>query len=64
VLLRRTRLGLIAGREVCAPESTVPLRVARALATELGWDEQRIRTELTLFAEEAASEGIAALPVT
>ncbi len=64
VLLRRTRLGLIAGREVCAPESAVPLRVARALATELGWDEQRIRTELTLFAEEAASEGIAALPVT
>jgi glycerol-3-phosphate dehydrogenase len=64
VLLRRTRLGLIAGREVCAPDSTVPLRVARALGSELGWDGQRIGAELRRFAEEATSEGIAALPAT
>src|SRR3954462_11574050 len=36
VLLRRTRLGLIAAREITAPESEVPERVARALAGEHG----------------------------
>ncbi len=60
VLLRRTRLGLIAGREVCAPESTVPLRVAGALAAELGWDERQIGAELERFRDEALAEGIGA----
>jgi glycerol-3-phosphate dehydrogenase len=59
VLLRRTRLGLLAGREVCAPGSELPGRVARALAPELGWDAVRTETEVRRFHEEAAAEGIA-----
>ena len=58
VLLRRTRLGLLAGRWLARTDSDVPMRVARALAPELGWDEARISAEVTRFHEEAASEGI------
>jgi glycerol-3-phosphate dehydrogenase len=60
VLMRRTRLGLLAGRELCAPDSQAPLRVARAMAPSLGWDETRVRAEVTRFREEARAEGIAA----
>jgi glycerol-3-phosphate dehydrogenase len=59
VLLRRTRLGLLAGPEVCAPGSAATAYVAEALARELGWDRARVATELELFAAEAAAEGIA-----
>jgi glycerol-3-phosphate dehydrogenase len=59
VLLRRTRLGLVAGPEVCSPGGGVPRQVARALAPELGWDARRIELELERFSEEAAAEGIA-----
>jgi glycerol-3-phosphate dehydrogenase len=59
VLLRRTRLGLIAARELCHPGSDAPLQVARALGSELGWDRARIEAEVRAFAEEAESEGIA-----
>ncbi len=59
VLLRRTRLGLIAGRELCAPGSQAPRRVAEALARELGWDASRTAAEVERFAEEAMAEGIA-----
>ena len=59
VLLRRTRLGLLAGREVCAPDASVPRRIAAAMGTALGWEEARIQTELARFAEEARAEGIA-----
>jgi glycerol-3-phosphate dehydrogenase len=59
VLLRRTRLGLLAGREVCAATGPVPRRVAVAMGTALGWDESQIETEVTRFAEEAEAEGIA-----
>jgi glycerol-3-phosphate dehydrogenase len=58
-LLRRTRLGLIAGRDLCAREGGGPLRVARAMARELGWDEARIADEVQRFMEEAEAEGIA-----
>jgi glycerol-3-phosphate dehydrogenase len=60
VLLRRTRLGLLAGPELCAPESPVPRRVAEALARGLGWDSARVPAEVARFAEEAQAEGIAA----
>lgn len=59
-LLRRSRIGLLAGREVTDPESDVAERVARAMAPELGWDEARIEAEVAAFMEEAAAEGIAA----
>jgi glycerol-3-phosphate dehydrogenase len=60
VVLRRTRLGLLAGRELSSANSEVPLRVARALGTELGWDERRVQHEVESFRQEAEAEGIAA----
>jgi glycerol-3-phosphate dehydrogenase len=58
VLLRRTRLGLLAARELCAADGEAPRRVARALAPELHWDEQRIENEVERFQAEAAAEGL------
>jgi glycerol-3-phosphate dehydrogenase len=58
VLLRRTRLGLLAARELCAPAAPAPAAVAAALAGELGWTRARTASELGSFAAEAASEGI------
>jgi glycerol-3-phosphate dehydrogenase len=60
-LLRRTRLGLLAARELMAgDEPAEPVRrVGEVLARELGWDEQRLAAELDGFAAEAAAEGIA-----
>jgi glycerol-3-phosphate dehydrogenase len=58
VLLRRTRLGLLAGRELCSPSTEAPLRVARAMGAELGWDESQVQAEVERFREEATAEGI------
>lgn len=60
VLLRRTRLGLLAGPEICAQDSRIPPYVAEALARELGWDSGRVSAELERFAQDAAAEGICA----
>ncbi|HXA54316.1 MAG TPA: glycerol-3-phosphate dehydrogenase/oxidase [Solirubrobacteraceae bacterium] len=72
VLLRRTRLWLLAaraldgtaGRGIAAGEPhadgepTAPVRrVADVLAGELGWEAQRTREEIARFAEEACAEG-------
>jgi glycerol-3-phosphate dehydrogenase len=57
-LLRRTRLGLLAARELCGERSAAPERVARAMASELGWDERRVAEEVEQFRIEAAEEGI------
>jgi len=72
VLLRRTRLGLLAAREL-APATVAPAaadgepgagagspleRVADVLARELGWDAVRLAHELERFAVEADAEGI------
>ncbi len=62
VLLRRTRLGLLAARELCAPGAGVTLRVARAMAPELGWDERRVTREVERFGEEAQAEGLVVDP--
>jgi glycerol-3-phosphate dehydrogenase len=62
VLLRRTRLGLLAARELCAPDGDAPLRVARAMGTELGWDEARAVLEVERFRAEADAEGIVVDP--
>jgi glycerol-3-phosphate dehydrogenase len=59
VLLRRTRLGLLCGRELSSPESQAPDRVARALAAELEWSEDRVGEEVGRFRQEAEAEGIA-----
>jgi glycerol-3-phosphate dehydrogenase len=71
VLLRRTRLGLLAARELSAEgrpgsgaagtgvASTPIQRVGDVLARELGWDQLRLASELERFAQEARAEGLA-----
>jgi glycerol-3-phosphate dehydrogenase len=61
VLLRRTRLGLIAARELLGDgggRSPAVGRVAELLGEELGWDARRMAAEADLFLEEASLEGI------
>ena len=58
-LLRRTRLGLLAGRELCDPRATEPVRVAETLGAVLGWDRLAVANAVNAFAAEAAAEGIA-----
>jgi glycerol-3-phosphate dehydrogenase len=70
VLLRRTRLGLLAARELVGGDPTAdadadvasrPVQlVGDVLARELGWSPDRLASELSRFAEEAAAEGIIA----
>jgi glycerol-3-phosphate dehydrogenase len=58
VLLRRTRLGLLAARELTAPGADGPARVAGALGAELGWDAAERAAAVEAWREEAAAEGI------
>ena len=58
VLLRRTRLGLLDARALCAPDAEGPRAVAQALGDELGWDEDRIAREVAAWHEQAAAEGL------
>ena len=58
VLLRRTRLGLLAARELSAEGSPALKRVAAAVGRELGWNLRRRRAELARFHDEALAEGI------
>jgi glycerol-3-phosphate dehydrogenase len=56
VLLRRTRLGLVAARAIRESGGEVPLRVARAMSAERAWDDARIALEARRFDEEARVE--------
>ena len=56
VLLRRTRLGILAAREASAAD--VLERVAGVLGDELGWDAVRRSIEIERFLEEALAEGL------
>jgi glycerol-3-phosphate dehydrogenase len=61
VLLRRTRLGLLAAHDLLEADGTPTAaveRAARALGRELGWDEARLAREVSGFAGEATAEGI------
>jgi glycerol-3-phosphate dehydrogenase len=60
VLLRRTRLGLLAARELCGEPQALSRvqRVAALLAGELGWSPQRTEAEVERFEAEARLEGI------
>jgi glycerol-3-phosphate dehydrogenase len=58
VLLRRTRLGLLAAHELTV-QAGPSRRVGETLARELGWDDARLEAELASFAAEAQAEGIA-----
>lgn len=59
-LLRRSRVALLAAREVTGDDDAVARRVANAMAGELGWDEARVEAEVAAFSAEAAAEGIVA----
>ena len=56
VLLRRTRLGLVAARAIRASSGEVALRVAGAMSAELGWDDARVTVEARRFDEEVRAE--------
>jgi glycerol-3-phosphate dehydrogenase len=61
VLLRRTRLGLIAARELLGKDAeggSQVRSVAALLGRELGWSEQRTVVETECFLGEARLEGI------
>ena len=57
VLLRRTRLGLLAGRELAA-DGSVAARVGAVLAAELGWEEPEQRAAQQAWGAEARAEGV------
>ncbi len=57
VLLRRTRLGLLAARELGA-DGPVVGRVAGALAGELGWDAGEVAAQREAWRAEARAEGV------
>jgi glycerol-3-phosphate dehydrogenase len=59
VLLRRTRLWLLAARALDDAQAPVQ-RVADVLAGELGWSAERTQEEIERFAAEARAEGLAA----
>jgi len=58
VLLRRSRLALLAARRLLETDGAVE-RVAAAIGAELGWDAARIAREAAAFRDEAAAEGLA-----
>ncbi len=62
VLMRRTRLWLLAARELAGSPSDGPSgpvrRVADVLAGELGWSAQRTQEEIERFAREADAESL------
>jgi glycerol-3-phosphate dehydrogenase len=56
VLLRRTRLGILAAPALRDAEVRRP--IAAAIGGELGWSEARIETEVAAWDEVAATEGV------
>ena len=56
VLLRRTRLGLLAAPQLRTAADVRP--VAEALGGELGWNEKRVAAEAERWVADAAAEGI------
>jgi glycerol-3-phosphate dehydrogenase len=58
VLLRRTRLGLLDARGLCAPDAEGPRAVARAMAGLLDWDGARVEKEVAAWHEDARAEGL------
>ena len=56
VLLRRTRLGLVAAPSLRTADAVRP--VAEAIGAEVGWDESRVGDEAERWLADAAAEGI------
>ncbi|NLT04698.1 MAG: glycerol-3-phosphate dehydrogenase/oxidase [Solirubrobacterales bacterium] len=59
VLLRRTRLGLLAAPDLVGEGAPGPARLAAAIAADQGWDAGRVRRELQDWRAVAAAEGLA-----
>jgi glycerol-3-phosphate dehydrogenase len=55
VLLRRTRLGLLAGRRLLTDESAVR-RVAHVMGSELGWNRRQVKREAERWREAVEEE--------
>jgi glycerol-3-phosphate dehydrogenase len=69
VLFRRTRLALLAAREIGtvprergAADAAPLRRVGETMARELGWDAARLARELERYGDEARMEGIPSGP--
>jgi glycerol-3-phosphate dehydrogenase len=58
VLLRRTRLGLTAARDLTGAGAPGPRAAAEAMAGELGWDAGRVERELSAWRATAQAEGL------
>jgi glycerol-3-phosphate dehydrogenase len=56
VLLRRTRLGILAAPQLRTAASVRP--VAEALGAELGWSRRQVKREAEAWPQAAALEGI------
>ena len=56
VLLRRTRLGLVAAPQLRAGEAVE--RVASVLGAELGWSDVRVAAELDAWTRISGAEGL------
>jgi glycerol-3-phosphate dehydrogenase len=56
VLLRRTRLGILAAPRLRDAEAALP--VAKAIGGELGWDAKRVRAEAEAWVDAARAEGV------
>jgi len=56
VLLRRTRLGILAAAQLRDAESVMP--VAETMGEELGWSQDRIRDEAEAWIAVARAEGV------
>jgi len=62
VLLRRTRIGLLAARSVADPDGVTARRVAAAMAAEAGWDPGEGEAHARAFLDEATAEGVVVDP--
>ena len=62
VLMRRTRLALLAAPTLCAPDAVEPRRIAEVMGGELGWDAAAVDAAVAAWHEEAAAEGFAPSP--
>jgi glycerol-3-phosphate dehydrogenase len=57
VLLRRTRLGLLAGRRLLEDKRAVK-RVAEVMGNELGWGRRQVKREVERWSEAVEEEGL------
>jgi glycerol-3-phosphate dehydrogenase len=57
VLLRRTRLGLLAGRRLLRDDDAVK-RVAQVMGSELGWNRRQVKREAERWREAVEQEGL------